>query len=351
MRRFLVVITLILSAIFFSGCSERVESKTKYVYKTVNQNNELAAEFGKFKISQKELMKGIYADVFDLEKKIFDIKMNRLKALMLKKLMDADPRKKGLTNDQFLEKYIAPNLKVTKGDIDKFIEQRKIPKDQINEMVKGQIRKFLEMEKKKKAVEQWMAKQTAKTPVTVYFPKPQRPRFKVKVSDRDPQWGRKDAKVTIVEFSDFQCPFCAKASKILEQIKEHYGKKIRVVFKNFPLPFHSNAKGAALAALCVNEQGSDYFWKYYRKLFANQTALSKGDLERYAREIGVESKKFKECVTSKKYEPQLADDIRQAEEDLAIKSTPTFYVNGKLINGALPFETFKEVIDEELIHP
>ncbi len=330
-----------------SSCSNSAQSKTQYVFKK-SKDKEVIAQFAKTKITNKELMSGIYAEVFDLEKKIFDLKMNRLKAIILQKLMESDPNRKGLSNDQFLEKYIATSIKVSKKDIEKFVKERKIPKEQLNDMVKGQIKKFLEMEKKKEAVEVWMAEKTKKFPVSVFFEQPMRPVFEVKVTDQDPSWGDKNAKVTIVEFSDFQCPFCSKAAKIMDQVKKHYGKKIRVVYKNFPLPFHPQAKPAALASLCANEQGDSYFWKYYHMLFENQNALADSNLVDYAKKIGLNQKQFKSCLESKKYRTKLEDDIKQAGGDLDIKSTPTFYVNGQLINGALPLEAFQEVIDAQL---
>lgn len=345
--QFMIIFSL---AILFSSCSERVESRINYQYHAASKvkGQDIAAEFGDVKISNKDLMEGIYADVFDLQKKIFDLKMNRLKAVMLKKLIESDPKKKNLTNDQFLEKYIASGIKVSTKDISNFIKERKIPKEQLNDMVKGQIKKYLEVEKKKQAVERWMAEKTVKTPVKIYFERPTRPTFDVKITEKDPSWGNKNAKVTIVEFSDFQCPFCGKAAKVMEKVKDHYGKKVRVVYKNFPLPFHPNAKGAALASLCANDQGSSYFWRMYKTLFDNQKSLDAISLNKYAKNLGLNMQKFEKCVKQKQFKSKLDDDMKQAGEDLAIKSTPTFYINGQLVNGALPFETFKEIIDQQL---
>lgn len=340
-------VLVLLIALLFSACSKSVESKTQYIFKKSN-DKAIIAEFGNVKITNKELLRGIYADIYDLEKKIYDLKMNRLKAVILQKLMESDPNRKGLTNDQFLEKYIAKKIAVSNKEINAFVKLRKIPKEQLNDMVKGQIKKFLTLEKKKKAVESWMGEKTKKSPVTVYFDRPSRPVFDVKVTDADPSWGNKNAKVTVVEFSDFQCPFCSKAAAILKKVKAHYGNKIRVVFKNFPLPFHPNAKPASLAALCANEQGSTYFWKYYNKLFENQSSLDKKSLVKFGKDIGLDWKKLESCLDSKKFRMKLQDDMKQAGDDLNIKSTPTFYVNGQLLNGALPFEVFQEVIDEQL---
>jgi protein-disulfide isomerase len=347
MRTFSMLVLLVLT-LFLTSCSERVESRPQFIFKQ-GSDKSVVAEYGKIKITQKELMTGIYDDIYDLQKKIFDKKMSRLKAILLKKMMESDPNYKGLSNDQFLTKYIAKNINVSKKDIEKFIKEKKIPKEQLNDMVRGQIKKYLLMQKKKQAVEEWMANKTQKTPVVVYFKKPLRPVFDVKITDRDPSWGSKSAKVTIVEFSDFQCPFCGKAAKVMKKLKQHYGKdKIRIVFKNFPLPFHPQAKPAALAALCAKEQGQSYFWSFYDRLFSHQNGLNKDNYKKFAKEIGLNVKKFGECMSSGRHQDKLADDIKQGSDDLHIKSTPTFYVNGQLMNGAYPFEEFKQIIDEQL---
>jgi len=182
--------------------------------------------------------------------------------------------------------------------------------------------------------------------VEVYLSKPERPVYEVKI-DGSPYTGASDAKVTIVEFSDFQCPFCAKGAKLVDDLKKKYGEKIKVVFKNFPLPFHKDAKRAAMAALCANEQGDKYFWKLHDKMFGAQHNLSKDGLKEMAKNIGLAEKKFAECLDTNKYMAQVESDINHGK-DVGVKSTPTFFVNGKVVSGALPLETFSELIDKDL---
>src|SRR5690606_35645394 len=133
--------------------------------------------------------------------------------------------------------------------------------------------------KKSDAVEAWLGKQSEKNPIEVFVKKPRRPSFDVNVGS-SPALGPETAKVTIVEFSDFQCPYCAKASEIIHEVKKKYGNKIRVVFKQYPLPFHKDAKKAANAALCANEQSTDKFWKLHDIMFKDQAKLSVSDLKK-----------------------------------------------------------------------
>jgi protein-disulfide isomerase len=160
-----------------------------------------------------------------------------------------------------------------------------------------------------------------------------------------PVKGPKSAPVTVVAFSDFQCPFCSRAVPILKQIEDNYKNKVRIAFKNLPLPFHNNAQGAAEAALAANEQGK--FWEFHDKLFANQQNLDRASLEKYAQELGLNMAKFKAALDSGKFKKQIEDDSKLAGT-VGATGTPTFFVNGKSVVGAQPFETFKTMIDAEL---
>ncbi|MBM7117499.1 DsbA family protein [Archangium primigenium] len=160
-----------------------------------------------------------------------------------------------------------------------------------------------------------------------------------------PAKGPKNAPVTIVTYSDFECPFCSRVVPTLAQLEKDYKGKIRVAFKNQPLPFHANAKPAALAALAANEQGK--FWEYHDKLFANQRALDRASLEKYAQELGLNMGQFKAAMDSNKFEAQLNADMAEATR-VGVNGTPSFFINGRSLVGAQPVDAFKRVIDEEL---
>ncbi len=160
-----------------------------------------------------------------------------------------------------------------------------------------------------------------------------------------PSFGPKDAKVTIVEWSDFECPFCSRVGPTLKQIKEAYPKDVRVVFRHQPLSFHANAKPAAEASMAAHEQGK--FWEYHDKLFANQRALDRASLERYAEELKLDMGKFKAAMDSGKFRGKVEADAA-AGASVGANGTPTFFVNGREFVGAQPFESFKRVIDEEM---
>ena len=171
--------------------------------------------------------------------------------------------------------------------------------------------------------------------------------------DRQPERGPKDAKVTIVEYSDFQCPFCAKVYTTLENdILKDYGDKVRFVFKNYPLSsIHPWAEDGAVASECTFEQGNDKFWAMYNGLFTKQTDITKENLKDKASEIGKDAGmdvgKLQECLDGKKTLDAVKADATEANA-LGVNSTPTFFINGRRLSGAQTPESFKQMIDQEL---
>lgn len=344
---FVSVLPLLFLALLFPlSCSkEATSSRPKFVFKTSGKPGVVATINGR-EISEKELYKGIENDIYQAEMKVYELKFNRLKALFLEEYVKKHPKKGNLSNDEFLNKFISKSVAATEKDVEKFIKERKIPQQHINPTMKDRIKKYLEVELKRKSIDIWLAKQTEKNPPAVFLVRPTPPEFKVSLGD-SPTLGAANAKVDFVIFSDFECPYCAKGAEIVNEIKKRYGKKVKFVFKNFPLPFHKNAKGAAMAALCVNEQKGKAFWKFHDELFENQSKLDLDSLKKMAGDYGLDQKKFNECLDSNKYSMAIENDLKQGK-DLGIRSTPTFFINGKMISGAQDVEVFSDLIDQEI---
>jgi len=159
--------------------------------------------------------------------------------------------------------------------------------------------------------------------------------------------GSATAPVTIVEFSDFQCPFCARVAPTLKQIQEVYKDNVRVVWKHLPLDFHKNAAGAALAAEVAGKQGK--FWEFHDTLFADQSKLGPEDLKQHAKDLRLDMSRFEtDLQNGGEYEKKIDKDVAEAQA-LGINGTPGIFVNGRFVKGAQPFEVFAKIIDEELI--
>jgi protein-disulfide isomerase len=162
----------------------------------------------------------------------------------------------------------------------------------------------------------------------------------------DVGFGPENAAVTIYEFSDFECPFCEKGARVVEQIKKTYGNKVRFVFKHLPLSFHKNAELAARAAQAANNQGK--FWEMHDALFDNYRQLSPAKIDELAKGIaGMNFAKWEQDRESKAIKDKVAADKAEANRT-GTRGTPNFYINGENIAGALPFETFKAKIDAAL---
>lgn len=166
-------------------------------------------------------------------------------------------------------------------------------------------------------------------------------------TDGDPQIGPDNAKVTIVEFSDFQCPFCKRFhDDTLDALIQKYGDKIRIVYRNFPLTtIHPEAQKAAEAAMCANEQ--DKFWEMHDLIYANQATMSVDLYKQFAEQLGLDTQKFNDCLDSDKFADAIAADQRDGTS-YGVTGTPTFFINGWRLVGAQPLASFEALIDKEL---
>jgi protein-disulfide isomerase len=160
-----------------------------------------------------------------------------------------------------------------------------------------------------------------------------------------PAKGPENAEVTVVEFSDFQCPFCSRVTPTLDQIQKEYGDQVRIVFKHLPLQMHTKAPAAHAAAEAAHRQ--DKFWEMHDAIFANQREMSPEKYVEYAAEIGLDVEQFKRDVAAAEVKQKVDADAREAAA-LGVSGTPGFFINGKFLSGARPFDSFKEVIDGEL---
>jgi len=169
--------------------------------------------------------------------------------------------------------------------------------------------------------------------------------YKINTAGSPGKGGPESAKVTVVEFSDFQCPFCSRVTPTLNQIEEAYGKDVRIVFKHLPLRMHTKAPAAHAAAEAAHRQGK--FWEMHDKIFANQRELTQAKYVEYATELDLDVEKFKKDSASAEVKKKVDSDAKEAAA-LGVTGTPGFFINGLFLSGARPFDSFKTVIDKEL---
>ena len=164
-------------------------------------------------------------------------------------------------------------------------------------------------------------------------------------TEGSPARGPESARVSIIEFSDFQCPFCRRVTPTMDKLTTEYGDQVRIVFKNLPLSIHSNAPAAHAAAEAAHRQGK--FWEMHDRIFADQRNLAPEVFEGYAEDMGLDMDRYRADVASSDVKKRIGADMEEAQK-LGVTGTPGFFVNGRFVSGAQPFETFKRMVDEEL---
>jgi protein-disulfide isomerase len=303
-----------------------------------------AARVGDQVITVQELDASIKQDLFDREtgggnaSKVYELRSDALRDLVSDRVIDQEAARRGLTREQLLDAEFAALPPVTDEQIEAFYSDnadrlRGAPLDQLS----PRIRSHLEGEARKRALDDLVAK----ADVQVLLPRP-----RVEVRPDGPSQGPDGAPVTIVEFSDFQCPFCQRAKPVLEEIVARHPEDVRVVYRHLPLDsIHPRARASAEAAACAADGGR--FWEFHDLLFANQRQLGDEDLRRYASEVGLEPEAFDECVRSRRHAQAVEADVQEAQR-IGLTGTPAFVVNGIVLFGLQSTDALDGVVLEEL---
>jgi len=294
-------------------------------------------------ITENDVMNEIKPQMRRIETELFKLQQGGIDKLIDKKLLEGAAKKEGKGLDQYLKDYYTSNMKdPTEDEIKRYYEFRKKQMgDKKFDEVKNQIVQFLK-NNQKNALERRLVRQL-RTDADVDV-KLEPTRIEVKIGDA-PTLGKKGAPVTIVEYTDYQCPYCSRARDTVNKIVETYPEEVVYVLKDFPLSFHKNAQKAHEAAHCAGDQGK--YWDMSKELFANQRALSVGDIKKYAKKIGLDTKKFDKCLTDSIHADRVKTAMKQGQA-FGVTGTPAFFVNGVMISGARPFNDFQEIIDREL---
>ena len=277
-------------------------------------------------------------ELYETRKRTLDIVIGEI-------LIEQTAVARGTSRDGLLaEELPSRTLPVTEGEISRVFDQnRNAFPGRTQEEMEPQIRAFLDEQRPMQALHAYMAElRNSADDVHIDLEPPRTP---IEVDADDPVFGSKTAVVEIVEFSDFQCPFCQRLTSTLERLQEAFGDDIRLVFKDYPLPNHAQAFKAAEAGNCANEQGK--FWEFHDTMFAKQGELQVDDLKRHAGELELDQMDFDACLDSGRYAAVVNADLRRGQA-VGVQSTPTVFINGRAVMGAAPYEVFEEIIADEL---
>lgn len=294
------------------------------------------------KISAEELTASLRGDLLQLEMQRYRTLKKGLDEMIAAKLIAIEAEKRQMSPEQLMQEEVSAKVKpVTEEDAKQFYETNKERIQQPYEQISSRLHDYLNQQARQKQQASFLRDLRQRYEVNIAL---QPPKVDVSIDD-DPVLGAKDAPVTIVEFSDFQCPYCRRVQPTLKRLMQEYEGKVKLVFRDFPLRnIHPQAQKAAEAAQCADDQGK--FWPYHDKLF-EQTALQIDDLKKYAEELELDMEAFSTCLDSDKYAAEVEKDLQDGRR-VGVNSTPSFYINGQPLSGAAAYENFQELVDAAL---
>jgi protein-disulfide isomerase len=315
--------------------------------KTPAQAAEPLAVFAGKPIDESQLPARAQAQLQKMMEQVYAVRLRALHEVVDRELLEAEAKQKGVSVDDLIKAEVVSKVaNATDEQVQAYYESHLNYKTQIFEEVKDKIRQEIKENETERARVQYVqalwlrAVNDGKLEVLMIPPKLDLP--------ADPARLRGDPKapVTIVEFSDFSCPFCRKAEPIMTELLAKYPGKVKLTYRDFPLgEAHPQAHLAAEASRCAGEQGK--YWEYHDLLFANSAKQTEDALLEDARALKLDDQKFDTCLNSGRYKTQVDKDVELGSR-VGVVSTPAFFINGKFVSGAQPASTFEKIIDEQL---
>jgi protein-disulfide isomerase len=335
----------LLSAGLVAACGGQSKPVTSGTPSPANSaaSSQPLATVGDKTITQGDVEEHVASRLVEIDNERYEALKQGVDELVAVTLFEQEAKARGITAEALEEQEVVAKVpEPTDADVQKVYDENKDRLEgQTLDMVKPRIVAYLKGQQGAQRREAFVNELKAKYKTAILL---RPPVVDVATAGR-PEKGGKNAPVTIIEFSDYECPFCRRAEGVVDQVVTTYGDKVKVVFRDFPLPFHANARPAAEAANCAASMGK--FWEYHGKLFANQQALEPDKLNAYATEVGLDQQKFAECLAKKPHAAAIDKDIEDGQR-VGVSGTPAFFINGRMLSGAQPFDKFKELIDEEL---
>lgn len=296
-----------------------------------------------YEITLKQVDDSVATQIYPLQQQLYAIRKAALDNLVTTRILQSEAEARGVSIDELRRQLTLGDINVTRGQVEEAYAKNasffaSMSPDEARERLRLDLENQARMKRYRNGLEGLRKKWT----VNLSFAAPA---FVLELDDGiSPAKGSAKPAVTIVEFSDFECPFCSEVQATLKQVMQSYGKDVRLVFKHLPLEGHRNSLPAARAAYCAGEQ--DRFWEFHDALFTSRN-LSPAFFEEVAARIGLGLPKFQACLNSEHSRAAIVKDIETARL-FRIDSTPSFIVNGKLVKGALGFADFQKIIEREL---
>jgi len=277
------------------------------------------------------------------DREIYGLRRRAFDQLTSERLLEAEAAQRGISPEALLEQEASARTEVDEAEVAELYEQNQDrfgdrPREEVEQAIRDQLRARNEQE----AQQAYLKELRDAAGVAFLLDAP-----RVSIAGNGHSRGEADAPVTVVEFSDYQCPYCKRAEPIIEALLERYPDQVRFEYRHFPLEsIHPRARPASEAALCAGEQ--DQFWKYHRLVFEKAPALSDVNLREYAAELELDADEFDRCLQEGRFREAVDADL-EAGRGIGVSGTPSFFVNGIPVTGPRNIDSFAELIDEELV--
>lgn len=310
---------------------------------TSGSDSKVLATVGSTKITEAEVDDKARPQLSAIQNQVYMIKKHTLDDMIDDYLIDQAAKKAGLSKDAYLKKEVEDKAAApTPKEMQDFYNKNQARIRQPFDKIKAPLELYMKRQKVSAARAELLAKLRKDADVKVLMAVP---RVQVSTQASAGSTGPSNAPVTIVEFSDYQCPYCQRAEASVKDVMKKYGDKVHLVYMDFPLPMHPNALGAAQAARCAGDQGK--YWEFHDALFADQTKLDAAGLKATAEKMKLDTKKFGDCTAHGLH----MDQVKASQQEgttVGVDGTPTFIINGRMMSGAQPPSEMESVIDEEL---
>ena len=300
------------------------------------------ATVGSATIERAALEKHVKAKLLEIENEKYEALKDGLDELVSESLMTQEAKARSLTIEALVKAEITDKTTAASDDeIKKVYEENKEALQNAPlESVKAKIVDYLKAQRSGVRQQAFVEELKKKYPTKISL---KAPVIEVSTGGR-PVLGPANAPITIIEFSDYECPFCKRAEPALLQALATYKDKIKFAYRHYPLPFHQQARPASEAALCANAQGK--YWEYHKKVFES-ASLAEDALKQIAKDLGLDTAKFDTCLKNHEFAKDIDKDLEDGQA-VGVNGTPAFFINGRMLSGAQPFEKFKELIDQAL---
>ena len=275
------------------------------------------------------------------ERERHEVLTSAMELVVRRRLLEMEASERGVERSEVEAEIQDAVGEITPDDIDSWWEENGERVRQPKEEVEDQIRQLLLRQQQSKVENEFFEELKTRRKVA-YLLEP----FRLEIAfEGHPFVGPADAQVTIVEFSDFECPYCKRVLPAIDEVKRKFGDQVRLVFRQFPLSIHANAEKAAEASLCARDQGK--FWEMHDLMFEEQRKLKVADLKDKAGRLDLDQDAFDECLDTGRHAEEVKRDVREGSI-AGVTGTPAMFVNGRLVSGAVPYEDIAKVINEEI---